>query len=216
LLIAFLNPATFFAGFRFIQELNFARMNRFFSGVLILVVLAACKHKKKTEDENGSFFSVLSYIQSQVKQIDTSLYRLIRIETVNNISDTLFIKREDFRAYAKDFLSIPDISSGDKKDDYQESNLYDDMLKSAVLNYTAKNPDDEIRRETVMLDQDPNGNSLVNTIIIDQLKTTKDSSVEKNMLWQVNKRFQVVTKSQLPGQPEKIRKLEVVWNDFPN
>jgi hypothetical protein len=191
-------------------------MKSFFSGVLILVLLAACKHKKKTEDENGSFFSVVSYLRSQVKQIDTSLYRLIRIETVNNISDTLFIRREDFRSYAKDFLSIPDISSGDKKDDYQESNLYDDMLKSAVLNYTAKNPDDEIRRETVMLDQDPSGNSLVNTIIIDQLKTTKDSSVEKNMLWQVNKRFQVVTKSQLPGQPEKIRKLEVVWNDFPN
>ena len=34
------------------------------------------------------------------------------------------------------------------------------------------------------------------------------------MLWQVDKRFQVVTIRQKDNGPEQIETLEVIWNDF--
>lgn len=178
-------------------------------------IIFSCKSKKK-EEKNGQFFSVLSYLQAQIKNVDTSLYRIIKIDKVDSTSDTTFIKREEFRNYAKDFLNIPDISSDKLKDEYQESNTYDQLLNKVLLTYTAKNPDAEVQRETVILDQGDNGNSQVKTIIIDKQISNKDSSVIKNMLWEVDKRFQVITKTTLPGQPEKTKIMQVVWNDFPD
>jgi hypothetical protein len=58
------------------------------------------------------------------------------------------------------------------------------------------------------------GNSEVKTVIIHTIKSEGDSTVEKNMVWYVNKRFTVITKIQKADRPEKITKLEVIWNDF--
>jgi hypothetical protein len=34
------------------------------------------------------------------------------------------------------------------------------------------------------------------------------------MVWYAGKRFTIITKVQKANQPEKIKKLEVIWNDF--
>lgn len=190
-------------------------MNKWIICIIIATSIVACKGKKK-EEKKGQIFPVLSYLLAQVKNVDTSLYRIIKIETADSVSDTSFIRREEFRSYAKDFLDIPDISSAKHRDDYDESNNYDDLLDKALLTYTSRNSDNEIFRETVILDRDASGNSLVNTIIIDKQLKNKDSTVIKNMLWEANKRFQVITKTEVPNQPEKVRILQVVWNDLSN
>lgn len=190
-------------------------MNKWIICIIIATSIVACKGKKE-EEKKGQIFPVLSYLLAQVKNVDTSFYRIIKIETADSVSDTSFIRREEFRSYAKDFLDIPDISSAKHRDDYDESNNYDDLLNKALLTYTSRNSDNEIFRETVILDRDASGNSLVNTIIIDKQLKNKDSTVIKNMLWEANKRFQVITKTEVPNQPEKVRILQVVWNDLSN
>ena len=34
------------------------------------------------------------------------------------------------------------------------------------------------------------------------------------MIWYVNKRFTIITKVDKKDQPQKIRKMEIIWNDF--
>jgi len=193
-------------------------MNRWMIFLCLAVPFAFCKHKKKPANANsdGAFFPVVSFIKGQVKDIDTSLYRIIKIETTDNRIDTQYIKREDFKTYAKDFTSLPDISSEKIKDDYTETKTYDDVLKSFILTYTTDVKDNEIQKEDVMIDPEPdeNGNSKVKSIIIDEWPNHGDTIIHKSLLWQTNKRFLVVTKIDAPGAPEKITRLEVVWNDF--
>ncbi|HWJ30542.1 MAG TPA: hypothetical protein VNS32_28675, partial [Flavisolibacter sp.] len=155
------------------------------NGIVFLVAamgIVACKGKKKDESKEA-WFPVLSYLQSQVKEVDTSLYRLVKVETVDSTSDSTFIPREEFRKYAQDFLSIPDISSGSKKEHYKEDKMYDDVLNNVILTYTAQDSTEEIRREDVMLQPDDAGNSQVKTIIIDRLTNQGNNSIEKNMVW---------------------------------
>lgn len=184
----------------------------------LATAIVSCKHKKKPNNPNsdGAFFPVVSFIRGQVKDIDTSLYRIIKIETIDNRTDTEFIKREDFKNYAKDFTNLPDISSDKLKDDYEEIKTYDDVLKSIILTYTTNVKDNEIQKEDVMIDPEPdeNGNSRVKSIIIDEWPNHGDTVIHKNLLWQANKRFLIVTKIDAPRSPEKITRLEVVWNDF--
>jgi hypothetical protein len=189
-------------------------MNKFLLWFFLVAIVLGCKDKVKNEPKHaaGEFFAVLPYMQAQVKNIDTSLYRITKIEKVDSVSDTTIISREAFRDYAKDFVTIPDITTDDKKDNYSVSNSYDADLKSTLLTYMATSPDEEIRQETVMIDPDPAGGlSNVSTIIIKRYQTSKDSTVEKDMTWYVNSHFQVVTKIHKANEPEKIKILQVKW-----
>lgn len=192
-------------------------MNKLWIGLAFICCLVACKNPEKKEKQEGKFFPVLSFIKGQAKNVDTSLYRIVKIETLDSQSTTSYVKREDFSQNARDFLELPDISSGKWKDDYQETKMFDDALNAFILTYTTNKKDNEVRREDVMLHPaNANGNSEVGNIIVNTLRSDGDSTVEKNMVWSVNKRFLVITKIQKPHQPEKIRKLEVIWNDFPD
>ena len=176
----------------------------------ILPVLLSCKGKKDKEEKN--LVSVVSLIEEQVKMIDTSLYRITVIQKRDSIADTSIISRENFRKIAKDFLSLPDISSKTIKENYEESNSYDADMEVALFTYTAKDPDVEIRRETIMLEPAPSGGeSKVKSILINSIRAEKDSTIEKDMTWHMGQRFQVVSKIRKPSQSEKIRILQVRW-----
>ena len=78
--------------------------------IFFIAFLAGCNSENEEEDQNAQFFPVVSYLNSQVAHVDTSLYRIIKIVTVDGVSDTSYIPREQFRNEAKDFISIPDIA----------------------------------------------------------------------------------------------------------
>lgn len=173
-------------------------------------LLFACKSKKKTDPPSGSF-PVLSFIQSQVKDVDTSLYAIIKVVTVGDRSYTTYIPREEFASVAQDFLSLPDISKPDWRQRYTETQTYDPMLEKAVLLYTAKEDDLEVRREQVLIQPGNGEPDEVKTIIIDQVINEGDSTVQKNLIWQVNSHFQVATSVQKPSQPEQRLLTKVIW-----
>ena len=89
----------------------------------LLLSFTACKQTEK--DTKEKFFPVLSFIQSQVADIDTSLYSIRKLIYVDSLrTDTLYLNRENFREEAKDFLSIPDISSSKYQSRYKEEKQY--------------------------------------------------------------------------------------------
>jgi hypothetical protein len=97
-------------------------------------------------------------------------------------------------------------------DDYTEVNDFDEILNNVLLIYTAKNSEDEVRSETIMMEPDEEGNTHVKTILATTVNSKKDSTVEKNLTWHVNKRFQIVSKQSKPNQPEKISTVMVNWD----
>lgn len=185
-------------------------------GVLcFLAYLSSCKNNAANDSADGTYFPVVSFLKGQVLDIDTSLYRIVKIETINGVAQTSYIKREDFRKVAKEFLTLPDITSKRLKKHYEETKMFDDALNSVVLTYTTSEADLTVRREDVVLNPtNASGNSEVTTIIVNTLQNLENTTIEKNMVWYVNKRFTIVTKTQTATQPEQIKKVEVIWNDF--
>ena len=85
----------------------------------VLLLIVACKEKEA--EPKKEFISILSYINNQVADVDTSLYSIIRLDFIDSTrTDTTYIRREDFRALAKDFLSLPDIADKKNRKDYKE------------------------------------------------------------------------------------------------
>jgi hypothetical protein len=190
------------------MKLNFKYL---IPGILSLHFIA-CKQKEKTDEEK--FFPVLSFIQSQVADIDTSLYSIRKLVYIDSLrTDTVYLPREQFREAAKDFLSIPDISSSKYDDRYTEEKQFDETMNRVMLTYTPLKPEkEEIQRQEVLIKPDPAGDKITN-IIINRIVNTKDSSVQKRLLWKVDESFQIITTKQLNGQPETTSTVKVVWGE---
>lgn len=183
---------------------------------ILAVLCIACKSKKnKNADiDNSNFFPVLSFLQSQVRGVDTSLYSITKIETINGKTDTTAIPREEFRKYAKDFLEIPDITKKEWKGDYSETTSYDTLIGRALLTYTANNSDLELLRQDVTILPTFGGNDEVKTIYIHQLLNEDDEIIEKKMYWEVNNYFTITTITQKEKGPERVKKLQLFWRGF--
>ena len=186
------------------------------SGFFILLIgalfVASCNDKKENKNEKN-FFPVLSFIKSQVAHVDTSVFRIIKIVKKDSTSDTTYLKREEFREAAKDFLTIPDISDKDLRDEYTETELFVEDLDQVALNYMPKEPNKEITRQEVMIKAGPDGDK-VQSIFINRVINNKSGLIQKILFWEVDKQFRVITLTQLPDSPETKETIEVKWNDF--
>ncbi len=182
------------------------------TALLIIFFIAGCKEKKP--DKHIDVFPALSFIKGQIRQVDSSLYRIVVIKTENNKSDTSYAKREEFGMLAKDFTDLPDIGSDKLKNDYEETQFYDETLQSVILTYIANEKDNEVQRQDVIIDQaNAAGLNDVETIIVHTIENKRKTTISKNLVWYANKKFTVITKTNKGDEAEKISKLEVIWND---
>lgn len=180
--------------------------------VLPILIISSCKQENK--DEGEKYFPVLSFIQSQVAHVDTSLYNIRKYVTVDTLkTDTFYIPREQFRQLAADFLNIPDLADPSYKKRFREEKTFDETLNSALLVYLPVNPEKELlQRQEVLIKPNPSGDKITN-IIINLSKDNRDSSIQKKMLWKVDESFQVITTKQYKGQPETLIQEKVIWGE---
>ena len=85
------------------------------------------------------------------------------------------------------------------------------MLNNLVVTYLATDINEEVTRETILWEPDSQGNSQVKTIYINRVHEASDTIKEKELTWQINKGFQIITKTQVAEQPEKVDIVQVQW-----
>ena len=182
----------------------------------LTLVTQSCKQKTKEKEKN--FISVLSLIEKQVAHIDTSLYAITKVVYTDSLhSDTTYIKREDFRSVAKEFLEIPDLSEKKVAKLYTEETMYDEMMNRVIITYTPLNDKDvEIKKQQLQVTPNIATGDKVNNVIINMVVNNRNGLLQKNMLWQMDKSFQIVTTTRQPGKPEITTTTKVTWNEDNN
>src|SRR4051812_9633505 len=184
---------------------------------LTTLFLVQCKNKETSNDvgDTSGPFPVLSYLKSQVRHVDTSLYAIVKIAKVQGRQDTTYLRREDFNTAAQDFLSLPDINSKALRKKYSETKLYDEDLKKVVISYVPKDKEDEalITRQDVIIDPAKGEENQVQTIYIETVSNNDDSTVQKRLTWNADQSFQVVRIVSKTNQPENVQTTDVTWQE---
>ena len=182
---------------------------------LILLQLAGCKDADKEEEAKNDteFFPVPSFLQGQAAHIDTSVYSIVQIKKSGNSVDTSYLKREDFRKAAAEFLNLPDISSKKLRKKYEVTRLFDETIEKVILSYATKDVEMEITREDIIILPTVAADHVVESIYIERVQETPTGNVQKKMFWEANKRFQITSIIQNENQPEKIETVQVSWSD---
>ena len=177
--------------------------------VLVFTLLIACKQKKKSSKEPA--ISAISIIKGQLNQLDTSLFQITKLETTDGKTDTAFVKREEVRGLAKDFLSLPDITQNDYAGNYTEERLIDETQNVLSITATAKNDKPEIQKQMIIVPLDKFAAGNVQSIYIDRIVQAKDSLLQQKLFWEIDKYFQVGNIIQKGILPEKTLVLKVTW-----
>lgn len=177
------------------------------------VLCWGCRSKEKAEGDDAAPFPVVPYLQSQVRHVDTSLYAIVQIRKAQGTADTTYLRREDFRAAAADFLSLPDLAAAGKEK-YAETKLYDADLKKVVITYVPKPGEavEGITRQDVIIEPDAGNGDQVQTIYIETVLSSGDSTIQKKMTWNVGGSFQVIKLINKGEQPERVETTTVTWS----
>lgn len=184
--------------------------------VLLICIISAtaCNSSKEREDKN--FISIVSFIKKQVDHIDSSLYSITKVVITDTLQgDTTFLPRENFRKEAKEFLEIPDLSVKKVAKRYKEEPArYDELLGRVIISYTTITPKKEeyTKQELLVIPNVAEGDK-VNTIIVTRVYREDDTEIQKNLLWQIDKSFQITTTSQKKGEQATTAITKVFWTE---
>ena len=150
--------------------------------------------------------------------VDTSLYPIMKINIKDSLnSDTVYVPREEFADLAKDFLSIPDLSDQKVARRFKEEPaIYEKLINRVIITYTPIDFEkEEIKKQEMLVTPSPAGDKVNNIIVIKEI-SNRDSFLQKKMLWQFDKYFQIITTSQKKGKPEESTIIKVSWNEDKN
>lgn len=182
---------------------------------LTIIFFTACKEKKdpvkEKEPKDDRPISALSIIKGQLNHLDTSIYEVKKFETVNNVTDSIYLKRGEIRKFAQPFLSLPEIADEGYYEKYTEDKLID--IEQNTLNITsiAKSDTAEIQKQIVIVSLSPTENSKVQSIFIDRYIVKGDSTIEQKLFWVLDSYFSIRNIIEKENQPEKILTTKVTW-----
>ena len=175
---------------------------------LIVILFTACKEKNKSTEEMP--ISAVSIIKGQLKHLDSSLYQIIKIEKVGDITDTTVLKREEVRKYAASFLDLPEIANDDYAKNYAEDRVIVPEKQTLNIISTAKGST-EIQKQIIITDLMDLSNGKVQSIYIDRYKSVGDSEIQLILFWEIDKSFSIDSIIQRKDQPERTHRLKVEW-----
>lgn len=202
-----------------VRTINFATMKKILFSIPLFFFIISCGNKKEETSSPEDIFPVLDFIKSQVAHVDTSFYQIVKLDIIDSTrTDTTYVKREDFRSLAKDFLELPNLEEKEYRGRFSEKRFFDESLNRIIVTCLPKDPSEEnMQRQELVVTPDPfSEEGKVNSIIVHLLINSRDSAVEKKLLWQADRSFQVTTITQKPDSPEKITTTKVVWNEQEN
>jgi len=160
--------------------------------ILWVMMAAACSDaKEKTitivSADTTSYYSISSYINSQLKYFDSvgATYNVVTIEGTQK--DSITVQVAAIRPMIQSFLDA-DISDSIQKKNYQESVFRDAGTASLNINYTPTEMSKPIKNIDILMDEQT---SLVKRIFIRKQQLTSDTTNTEQLSWKTNEGFTI-------------------------
>ena len=160
--------------------------------ILWVMMAAACSDaKEKTTTivsaDTTSYYSIASYINSQLKYFDSvgATYNVVTIEGTQK--DSITAQLAAIRPMIQSFLDA-DISDSIQKKNYQESVFRDAGTASLNINYTPMDTSTSIKNIDILMDEQ---SSLVKRIFIRKQQLTSDTANTEQLSWKTNEGFTI-------------------------
>jgi hypothetical protein len=176
-----------------------------------MLFLSACSSSGSEEGTNGdvnkTFFPIAGNINAELKEIDSLPIAVIKYTTVGDKTDTSLAEKQELKTVSA-LLTHPDISSPELKKYYKEAVFMDNTINTVTMSYTTTSNDPAVRKIEVMIHPET---EKVKSIYVEKLEKSGDTAYNRKMVWTSGKSLQLITITNLPGQPESIKTEKYNW-----
>jgi hypothetical protein len=197
-------------------------MKKFLFVAVLACISHGCVHKKQKDPDNDSghntdsintaFFPVTSFIQGQMKILDSLPVTFLQITTTDGKIDSTWITTEKLKPLLQPFISDV-INKNNLVDFFNESRFNDQSTGAITFTYMPKTalPDSvHLRRWDIYIN--PEKGTIKRIYIVKEL-TENGTSATQQLTWQTNKWANIVTFIDKPGDVNPIQKAtKWVWD----
>lgn len=181
--------------------------------LFFLVVMAcSCKQKKSTTqdqpEKKKEFLPLTEFLSGELQRIDTVPYSLEKYTTVNNLTDSSFINRQQLKAMTAEFLEI-NIGDEEHIKYYDETSFFDTTTGTASFTYISNSPKTKLSRADVYVNTET---QKINRLYLIRNYNNGDTVVSKQLLWQTSGNFIIITSKTVNNNEITIQE-KVVWDE---
>ena len=167
---------------------------------------------KTAEIKKASFFPVTSFIKGQLRVIDSLPITPLHTITINNKTDSFWLKKDQLAPLLADFLS-PEISDTNLINSFKETSFNDQTLNAITFTYDPSTilPDSfSLRHWDVYIT--PESGKVSKVYLVKQL-TENGNSITRQLTWRSDKWALIVTLLNKPdGSSQLVKEDKFIWN----
>lgn len=195
---------------------------KLFCFLIIIIFLISC-HDSETnkvvtpannisDQKQDSFFPVTSFLKGQLAQLIKLPVTPLHTITINNKTDSIWIKREQLAKLLVTFIST-EITETNMTPYFKETSFNDLTLNAVTLTYDPKKPlPDSIPLTHWDVYIDPENGKIQKIYLVKQHKNKADNVTEQ-LTWQTDKSATINTLIDRNGTNTQLLKVEkFIWN----
>jgi len=190
-------------------------MMRLYLLAIVVVLIYGCNNtpgkeivQNKVAEEKPDFFPVTAYILGQVREIRENLKTPIKYITINNHTDSVFLKFEELNGHLTEFLT-PQIDSANLAPFFTETKFLDQTIDAFTFTYEPKIklPDSiMLRRWNVYID--PATGKVKRIFLLKKI----DANKMLQLTWQSNEMCTATTINNISADSSVVEKEEkIIW-----
>jgi hypothetical protein len=126
---------------------------KIYVAILLTGLLWCCKSKPTQPEaaptaDTTKFFEVAGYIESQIREVNSTPYYIYKLTTEGAKKDSSAITSAETAELAKQFTN-PDLNDKSSKKFYKESVFFDETTKNFSVNYSTTNKELVLQNEEI-------------------------------------------------------------------
>jgi hypothetical protein len=194
-------------------------MKIFFPAISIAIILLSCNNSSTTDVipvstdtvVKQNFFPVASFLKGEIYIIKSDGINPKKYTTINNHTDSVWLKIEELDAEVSEFLH-PEIDSASLINLFTEKNFLDQSIDAFTFTYDATNPPlpDSMQLQHWDVYIDPNTNSVKRIYMVKQVNKNKILQ----LTWVSKQWCKITTIVSDESGVSKIEKEEKIFWDF--
>jgi hypothetical protein len=183
--------------------------------ILALLTMGACHSKSPSEGTDVRGDSVLAFLHGQISRLDAGTASLTLYNTHNGKEDSSHIRTSDVQSMTAPFLvALSSLSTGQGTASgwaslYKESSFPDSSNYRTVISFQALSDSTPLNMVDVYINPDTKS---IRKMYLQYSLHRADSSVSKQLIWETDKSFTLITTIDKNEYTADLLQQKVVWD----
>ena len=173
-------------------------MKNYWIFLLFTCSIAACKNKEQSTAPSGSeavpndkepksYLPIPSFINEDIKNVDAFAAGILLKTKTGQKTDSFFIKPEEFKNIAREFL-VPDLDSSIFYSEFSEESIADQATQTINFIYTSRS-DKTILRKAIVYATPSQANYKISRIYMEKQNQSGDTTIIQKLTWKIKQYF---------------------------